>query len=84
MRSLSGVTGRFVTGKRFNETVSGADIAFWAPKVGVRNVNFRASGSGIYAGALVKGGGLTYIPIANGATIENTALPFNDVHTLTH
>jgi len=78
------VSGRFVTGKRFNQTVSGADIAFWAPKVGVQTVNFRASGSGIYAGALVKGGGLTYIPIANGATIENTALPFNDVHTLTH
>ena len=78
------ISGRFVTGKRFNETVSGADIAFWAPKVGVQNINIRASGSGIYAGALVKGGGLTYIPIANGATIENTALPFNDVHTLTH
>jgi len=78
------ITGRYVTGKRFAETVSGADIAFWAPKSGVQNINVRASGSGIYAGALLKSGGLSYLPIANGATIENTALPFNDVHTLTH
>ncbi len=80
------ISGLYSNGRRFSQRISGSEIAFWAPKLGVNAVHFTVRvHSGIYAGALITlSGGLTYFPIAPGASIENTALPFNDVHTLTH
>ena len=79
------VSGRFSNGKSFNQTINGSEFALWAPKSGVNSVRFVAhSGEAIYVGGLINSGGLTYFPIAQGASVENTALPFNDVHTLTH
>ena len=79
------VSGRFVTGKSFNQTIQGSEIAIWAPKIGLTHVEFSAaSGSKIYAGAVINSGGLSYMPLNSGGANLNTALPFNDVHTLTH
>ncbi len=77
--------GQYLTGKSFTKTITGSDIAFWRPKVGVKTVHFLlASNSGIYVGGLFNAGGFTYFPIASGVAFENTAPPFSDVHTLTH
>jgi len=79
------LSGQYSTGKSFAQTIAGSDIAFWAPKAGVKMVHFLlAPNSGIYVGGLFNTDGLTYFPIASGAAIENTAPPFSDVHTLTH
>ncbi len=79
------ITGQFVSGKSFNLTVQGSEIALWAPKSGVKTVHFTAiGGRKIYAGAVINSGGLSYIPLTSGVVNANTALPFNDVHTLTH
>ena len=79
------VSGHFVTGKSFNQTVSGSEFATWAPKYGVTSIQLSpASGSQVYIGAIFTGGGLTYLPIGLGVAMTNTTLPFNDVHTLTH
>jgi Family of unknown function (DUF5719) len=79
------ISGRLISGKSFNQTVSGSDFATWAPKSGVTSIQLSpASRSPIYVGAIFTGGGLTYLPISVNATLTNTTLPFNDVHTLTH
>jgi hypothetical protein len=79
------VSGQFISGKSFNQTIQGSEIALWTPKAGVKNVHFTAMGGAkIYAGAVINTGGLSYIPLTSGAVSANTALPFNDVHTLTH
>jgi hypothetical protein len=79
------VTGKYSNGKSFSQIITGSDIAIWAPKIGVNSLRFTVPrGSNTYVGALVTGGGLTYLPVAPGVSVENTALPFNDVHTLTH
>ena len=79
------VSGRFITGKSFNQTVNGAEFAVWAPKFGVSSIHLSpTTASPVYAGAIFTSGGLTYLPISVSATITNTTLPFNDVHTLTH
>jgi hypothetical protein len=79
------ISGRLVSGKSFNQTVSGSDFATWAPKSGVTSIQLSpASGSPVYVGAIFTSGGLTYLPISVNATLTNTTLPFNDVHTLTH
>jgi len=79
------VSGRFVTGKSFNQTVNGSDFVAWAPKYGVTSIQLSPlSDSRVFAGAIFTGGGLTYLPIAQDAVMTNTTLPFNDVHTLTH
>jgi len=79
------LSGKYSNGKSFSQTITGSDIAIWAPKIGVNSLRFTVPrGSRTYVGALVTGGGLTYLPVAPGVSVENTALPFNDVHTLTH
>ena len=79
------VTGKYSTGKSFSQTITGSDIAIWAPKIGVNSLRFTVPrGANTYVGALITGGGLTYLPVSPGVSVENTALPFNDVHTLTH
>lgn len=84
------LVGLYSTGKNFSERLQASDIAVWAPKAGVNVVHLIVpDGEKIYAGAIINTGmtstgGLTYFPIAPGVSIENTALPFNDVRTLTH
>jgi hypothetical protein len=79
------VAGKYSNGKSFSQTISGSDIAIWAPKTGVTSLRFTVpEGLKTYVGALITGGGLTYLPVSPGVSVENTALPFNDVHTLTH
>ncbi len=85
-RSISvRLRGRYVTGKNFAVTIKGSDIATWVPKYGVASIKFTTDPkTPVFAGALFTSGGLTQIGIAQGAAIENTTVPFNDVHTLTH
>ena len=79
------VSGEFVTGKSFNQTIRGSEIALWAPKDRVNTLRVTAiGGAKIYAGAVIAASGLSYMPLTSGAVNVNTALPFNDVHTLTH
>jgi len=79
------VSGKFSNGKSFNQTIGGSDIAIWSPKTAINSLRFTIpAGESTYVGALVNSGGITYIPINAGVSVENTALPFNDVHTLTH
>ena len=81
------VSGNYVTGKRFAQTITGTDFAMWAPKTGITSIHFQTNGgadSPVFAGALFTSGGLTTLPIERGGPLENTTLPFNDVHTLTH
>jgi len=79
------LTGRFVTGKNFNQMINASEFATWSPQYGVTSIHLTpSSGSPVYAGAIFTGGGLSYLPISQGATMTNTTLPFNDVHTLTH
>jgi len=79
------ISGRFANGKSFNQTIQGSEIAVWAPKVGVNQVRFSvANSSKTYAGAVINSGGLSYMPLIGGGANLNTALPFNDLHTLTH
>lgn len=79
------VSGRYTNGRSFRQTISGSEIAVWSPTSGVNNVTFSApADKKIYLGAIINSGGLTYLPINSGASLENTAPPFNDVHTLTH
>jgi Family of unknown function (DUF5719) len=79
------LSGRYSTGKSFRQTLSGNGIALWSAKIGVNNLSFSIpAGQRAYLGAIINSGGLTYLPINSGVSIENTALPFNDVHTLTH
>ena len=79
------LTGRFINGKNFSQTVRGIEFAAWSPKIGVTSIHFTpASGSPVFVGAIFTGGGLSYLPIAQDAVMTNTTLPFNDVHTLTH
>ena len=78
------LTGRYINGKNFSQEVQGSDIAIWSPKIGVSTVHFSSSGKlPVFAGAIINSGGLTYFPISDSGSIENTALPFSDVHTLT-
>ena len=79
------VIGKYSTGKNFRQRIQGSDIAVWAPKAGMNAVHFKVpAGQKIFASAMINSGGLAYFPIAPGVSIENTALPFNDVRTLTH
>lgn len=84
------LVGRYSNGKSFSQQIQANDIADWTPKIGVNAVHLIVpEGEKIFAGAIINSGmtnaaGLTYLPIAPGVSIENTALPFNDVRTLTH
>jgi len=79
------ISGTYSNGKRFKENVTGSGIALWSPKVGLKVTSFSIpSGEKVYLGAIINTGGLSYLPINQGVASENTALPFSDVHTLTH
>ena len=73
------------SGKSESVEISGERKASWRPNGDVNRIEIRAKSSGVFGGILFSGtanGGLSYMPLRAGATLQNSVLPQADARVI--
>jgi Family of unknown function (DUF5719) len=91
--SVSGVIQwKGVGGKSGTVTLAGSDVVVWRPKVTLTRVTITATGgagssnpsTSTYGALITIGGGISYLPLNQGAALESARTPVVDARVITH
>jgi len=69
-------------GKSGSQTLTGSDFVTWTPKIGITRISLTSDGKSYGAMLLYNGSARSHLPIAPGATIENSGLPSSDARVI--
>jgi hypothetical protein len=73
------------SGKSGSVEITGDRKASWRPKGDVNRIEIQARNTGVFGGILFSGtanGGLSYMPLRAGATLQNSVLPQADARVI--